>query len=188
MIGPQLVLATTNPGKLGEWRDLLEPLGIAIDVPDALPDVPEDTGSVAGNALQKARAAASALGGTCLADDVGLAIEALDGRPGPELKHWAMDLGGWKAAQRRCGELAGSRAIYRCGLAVVGPSEAIEVLGEVPGVLVAPRGPGVGVENCFLADGASDVLSRLEGDERSRFHHRERALRLLLEQAGSQAP
>ena len=87
-IGPKLVIATHNEGKLREIRDLLAPYGIEclgaaeLDLPE-----PEETGNTfVDNAELKAREAADLSGLPCLADDSGLSVDALQGRPG--IAHW----------------------------------------------------------------------------------------------------
>ena len=87
-IGPKLVIATHNPGKLREIRELLAPLGIdcvgaaELDLPE-----PEEIGnSFADNADLKAREAADLSGLPALADDSGLCVDALHGLPGHLLR------------------------------------------------------------------------------------------------------
>lgn len=92
---PELVLATQNPGKLGELRDLLAPIGWSVlglgDVGEPPPE-PEETGSTfAENAAIKALAYAAHTGRLCLADDSGLAVDALGGAPGVISSHYAFD-------------------------------------------------------------------------------------------------
>ncbi|MEA5612375.1 REP-associated tyrosine transposase [Nodularia spumigena] len=92
----ELVLATQNPGKIAELRDLLAPVGLAVlglddlglgDLPE-----PEETGQTfEANATIKALAYARISGRLCLADDSGLEVDALDGRPGVVSSHFAFD-------------------------------------------------------------------------------------------------
>src|SRR4029079_4110148 len=90
-IGGRLVIATPNPGKLREMRELLSPHGMEA-VPAGELDLtePEETGtSFAANAEIKARAAAAASGLPAFADDSGLAVDALGGDPGIYSARWA---------------------------------------------------------------------------------------------------
>lgn len=92
---PELVLATQNPGKIAELRDLLAPAGYTVlglaDVGE-LPPEPEETGETfEENATIKAVAYAEATGRLCLADDSGLEVDALGGRPGVISSHFAWD-------------------------------------------------------------------------------------------------
>ncbi|MGB3555558.1 MAG: non-canonical purine NTP pyrophosphatase, partial [Jannaschia sp.] len=90
-LGDTLLVATHNAGKLEEIAALLAPLGIAcrsnadLDLPE--PEETEDT--FLGNARIKARAAVAATGLPALADDSGIEIDALDGRPGVHTADWA---------------------------------------------------------------------------------------------------
>jgi non-canonical purine NTP pyrophosphatase (RdgB/HAM1 family) len=96
---PEIVLATQNPGKIAELRDLLAPAGftvlglqeLAAEL-GGIPAEPEETGSTfAENASIKALAYAEATGRLCLADDSGLEVDALGGRPGVISSHFAFD-------------------------------------------------------------------------------------------------
>src|SRR6188474_1866193 len=87
----KLVIATHNPGKLAEMRDLLAPYGIdAVSAGELGLGEPEATGtSFRANARIKAEAAAQATKLPAFADDSGLAVEALDGAPGIHSARWA---------------------------------------------------------------------------------------------------
>ena len=90
-IAGRLVIATHNPGKLREMRELLMPYGIeAVAAGELSLAEPEETGtSFAENADIKARAAAAASGLPAFADDSGLVVDALDGDPGIYSARWA---------------------------------------------------------------------------------------------------
>jgi XTP/dITP diphosphohydrolase len=95
---PELVLATQNPGKIAELRDLLAPVGYTVlgltDLFPAgnLPEEPEETGTTfAENATIKARAYAALTARLCLADDSGLIVDALQGMPGVISSHYAFN-------------------------------------------------------------------------------------------------
>ncbi|MEC7512662.1 MAG: non-canonical purine NTP pyrophosphatase, partial [Pseudomonadota bacterium] len=89
--GSELIVASHNAGKISEIGDLLAPFGVASIGADALGlDEPEETGAdFIANAELKARAAALATGRPALADDSGLAVDALDGAPGIYSARWA---------------------------------------------------------------------------------------------------
>src|SRR5687767_11697695 len=132
-IGPQLVIATHNPGKLREIAELLEPLGLEclsaaeLDLPE-----PEESGvSFADNADLKAREAADLSGLPALADDSGLVVDALHGRPGIFSARWAEDADGkrdfaramervWREVEA-AGEDAGHDAHFACALSLARP-------------------------------------------------------------------
>src|SRR3954451_373905 len=87
----KLVIATHNPGKLVEMRELLEPFGVeAVSAGELGLPVPDETGHMfAENAAIKAHAAAKATGLPALSDDSGLCVDALDGAPGLFTADWA---------------------------------------------------------------------------------------------------
>ncbi len=87
----RLVIATHNSGKLREIRDLLTPFGVAVSSAGdhGLPEPVEDGNSFVANALIKSRAAARGTRLPALADDSGLAVDALAGRPGIHSARWA---------------------------------------------------------------------------------------------------
>jgi XTP/dITP diphosphohydrolase len=79
----RFVLATANPHKVTEMRAVLAPLGVdLLDRPHGVAEVDETEDSLEGNALLKARAVARATGLAAIADDTGLFVDALEGRPG----------------------------------------------------------------------------------------------------------
>jgi len=92
---PRIVIATQNPGKVREIATMLAPLdieGVALDDAGGPFDEPEEHGSTfLENATIKAKAYARTAGMLCLADDSGLVVDALDGRPGVISSHYAFD-------------------------------------------------------------------------------------------------
>ena len=102
----RVVIATHNPGKLREMRELLAPFGVeAVSAGElGLPE-PDETGTTfAENAAIKARAAAEASGLPALADDSGLCVDALDGAPGLFSARWAGAAKDFAAAMARVEE------------------------------------------------------------------------------------
>jgi XTP/dITP diphosphohydrolase len=89
----ELVFASTNPHKLRELREILGPLGVTLrgldELAPAVPEPEESAATLVGNARIKAVAYARALGRTCLADDSGLEVDALDGDPGVHSARYA---------------------------------------------------------------------------------------------------
>jgi XTP/dITP diphosphohydrolase len=175
---PRVVLATTNPDKVAEWRAIAPEVGW-VPRPD-LPE-PDETGATcAENALLKARATAEATGLPALGDDVGLFVDVWGGRPGVDLKPWALSLGGWGGARAALAGVAGARATYVCAVALAWPDGRARVVDGVVSGRVGPAdGHGPGVEPCFTPDGHAASLSRLAPDERAAAHHRHRAWALL---------
>ena len=187
-IGPKLVIATHNPGKLREIAELLKPLGIdcvgaeELDLPE-----PEEIGvSFADNADLKARAAADLSGFPALADDSGLCVDALHGRPGIFSARWAEDEAGkrdWMRAMKRVWEAveaegpdAGHDAHFACALAIAWPNDgqAETFEGRVDGTLVwPPRGDqGFGYDPMFVPVGHDLTFGEMEPAAKHRMSHR----------------
>jgi XTP/dITP diphosphohydrolase len=176
----QVVIATHNPGKLREMRELLSPYGVsAMSAADlGLPE-PEETGSTfVDNARIKAEAAAAVANLPAMADDSGLAVEALGGAPGIHSARWAGPDKDFPRAMRLIHEklaTAGAlnpdrrRAAFVSALALAWPDGAIEcVEGRVEGTLVwPPRGTkGFGYDPMFLPDGHDRTFGEMDADEK----------------------
>ena len=163
----QLVIATHNPGKLAEMRELLSPHGVtAISATDLNLAEPEETGdNFAANARIKAVAAATVAKLPAFADDSGLVVEALDGAPGIYSARWAGPSKDFNSAMTRIERLlaergarepAQRRAHFVSALCVAWPDGHLEeVEARVDGTLVwPPRGDaGFGYDPTFLPDG-----------------------------------
>ena len=155
-IAGRLVIATHNPGKLAEMRELLAPYGIdAISAGElGLPE-PDETGmSFGDNARIKAQAAAQATGLLAFADDSGLVVEALDGAPGIHSARWAgpeknfrraMETIWVKLYERGAKTPARRKAHFVSALCVAWPDGHVEDFeARVDGTLVwPPRGKGL---------------------------------------------
>jgi len=194
-IGPKLVIATHNGGKLREIRELLAPFGIEcvgaaeLDLPE-----PEETGvTFVDNAELKARASADLSGLPALADDSGLAVDALHGRPGIHSARWAEDEAGnrdfGKAMERvwteveAAGPEGGRDAHFVCALSLAWPDGSIESFeGKVHGTLVwPPRGTnGFGYDAMFVANGDTRTFGELDPAEKHAVSHRAEAFRRLV--------
>ena len=191
-----LCLATTNRGKLAELRALLADLPISIlSLAEALPGKPqavEDGATLLDNAFIKARAAASATVMVTLAEDAGLAVDALGGRPGVRSARFAGE--GATDAENNAALLKaleevedGQRAArFRCVMVLIDPwaeGEAREIVveGRCEGVIArAPRGGGgFGYDPLFLVDGFGQTMAELGDDEKNRISHRARAIAAL---------
>jgi XTP/dITP diphosphohydrolase len=195
----RLVVATHNPGKLWELRQLLEPHGVdAVSAGDLGVPEPEETETTfGGNALLKARAAAAATGLPSFADDSGLCVAALGGAPGVYSARWGGEMRDFAAAIRRVERELGERgaappfaAHFVCALAVAWPDGHVEQFeGRVDGVLVfPPRGEkGFGYDPIFLPDGLERTFGEmmsaekhaLPGDGSRALSHRARAFQAL---------
>jgi XTP/dITP diphosphohydrolase len=158
------------------------------------PDVEETGSTYLENALLKARAGAAALGEPALADDSGIEVNALGGRPGPRSARFA----GEDATDRQnLDELiramkgvpgSGRIARYRC-LAVLAFPDGREVHAEgiCEGTLVGkPRGThGFGYDPIFVPEGWDETMAELADEEKDRISHRGRAFRALGETLAS---
>lgn len=188
--GP-LVIATHNAGKLREIRALLAPHGMeclsagALGLPE-----PAETGTTfIDNALIKARAAASAAQLPALADDSGLSVAALDGRPGVYTADWAerqwfegepgrdwyMAMGKVEGMLAERGPGADRSAWFSCVLAIAWPEgEEVAYEGRVDGILAwPPRGTmGFGFDPVFVPLGGTLTFAELQPEEKHRISHR----------------
>lgn len=177
--GTRLVVATHNAGKLAEFRDLLGPHGIDLVSAAALglPE-PAETGTLyAENAAIKARAATEATGLPAIADDSGLAIDALDGAPGLFTADWAGQPRDFAAAMARVDReltlrgvaTTGARARFVSALALTFPDGSEQIFeGRVFGTLVwPPRGTkGFGYDPLFLPDGETLTFGEMSAMEK----------------------
>jgi XTP/dITP diphosphohydrolase len=181
----KLVLATRNPHKVRELATLLAPHEIAPLPADV--ELPPETGDTfSANALIKAHAAARATGHTAIADDSGIAAEALGGAPGVRSARYA---GEDATDEENLAKLlreapAGSRVAYVCALAYVDPAGGAEhvVEGRCEGTLAhEPRGGGgFGYDPAFVpAEHADRTMAELSDAEKGAISHRGRAAREL---------
>lgn len=192
-IGPRLVAATHNKGKLAELDDLLKPHGIVVTPAAALglPEPPETGHMFSENAAIKAHAAARATGLPALSDDSGLCVDALFGAPGIFTADWAEKPDGsgrdWMRAMGRVenelqkrGAADPSRRTARFVSAlVVAWPDGEEALFEasVEGILTwPPRGEaGFGYDPMFMPEGETRTFAEMSREEKHRFSHRARA-------------
>ena len=180
LIKGRLVIATHNPGKLAEMRELLAPHGVeAVSAGDLGLAEPEETGdSFVANARIKASAAAKAAALPAFADDSGIVVDALDGAPGIYSARWAGENKDFTAAMSRIERLLQERgatqeqrrsAHFVSALCVAWPDGHLEeVEARVDGVLVwPPRGTaGFGYDPMFLPDGHSRTFGEMSSIEK----------------------
>ena len=176
----RLVIATHNPGKLAEMRELLAPYGIdAISAGELdLPEPDEDGMSFRDNARIKAEAAALATGLPAFADDSGLVVDALDGAPGIHSARWAgpeknfrraMETIEVKLYERGATAPEKRKAHFVSALCVAWPDGHVEDFeAQVDGTLVwPPRGDkGFGYDPMFLPDGHARTFGEMSSDEK----------------------
>jgi XTP/dITP diphosphohydrolase len=188
---PRVVVATRNPGKVAELRRILEPYDVdLVDLgafPDA-PDVAETGDSFAANALLKARAVAEATGLVAVADDSGLAVDALNGMPGIFSARWSGRHGDDEAnLQLVLAQLSdipddrrGAAFICAAAAAVPGGGELV-VEGRMSGSLIrAPRGSnGFGYDPVFVPVDDDRTTAEMSAADKDAISHRGRAFRAL---------
>lgn len=179
LTGP-LVIATHNPGKLAEMRELLAPYGIKAQSAGELKLAePEESGTTfAENARIKAVAAMKATGKIAFADDSGLVVDALDGEPGIHSARWAGPDKDFRFAMNRIQTLliergatspAQRRAHFVAALCVAWPDGHLEEFeGRVDGAAVwPPRGDaGFGYDPLFLPDGHERTFGQMSALEK----------------------
>jgi len=175
-----LVIATHNPGKLAEMRELLAPYGITVKSAGELNLVePDENGMTFGeNARIKAGAAARAARLPALADDSGLAVQALDGAPGIHSARWAgpdrdfgraMETIEQQLRARDATTPAQRRADFISALCLAWPDGHTEEFeARVAGTLVwPPRGTsGFGYDPMFLPDGQQRTFGEMSSEEK----------------------
>jgi XTP/dITP diphosphohydrolase len=176
----RLVIATHNPGKLTEMRELLGRYGVeAVSAGElGLPEPVETGTSFRANAHIKAAAAAAAAHMPAFADDSGLVVDALDGEPGIHSARWAGPDKDFAGAMRRIDELLRSKgaalppqrtAHFVSALCVAWPDgHAEEFEGRIDGTVVwPPRGEkGFGYDPMFLPDGFALTFGEMTSDEK----------------------
>ena len=200
----RLVIATHNAGKLREISALLAPYGLeCVSAGDlGLPE-PEETGTTfIENALLKARAAAEAANLPALADDSGLSVDALGGRPGVYTADWAerqwfeghpgrdwyMAMGKVEGMLQEIGPQAERAAQFNCVLAIAWPDgESAVYEGVLRGSLVwPPRGKrGFGYDPVFVPNGHKETFGEMDPEAKHAIRHRADAFaKLVAEQFG----
>ncbi len=190
-LGGKLVIATHNAGKLKEIAALLAPHGVECISAGALglPEPAETGKTFVENALIKARAAAEASQIPALADDSGLCVDALGGRPGvytadwaerqwfegPSGRDWYMAMGKVEGMLCDMGADVDRSAHFACVLAIAWPDgESAVYEGRVEGSLTwPPRGElGFGYDPVFVAAGSAQTFAEIDPEEKHRISHR----------------
>ena len=199
-----LVIATHNAGKLKEISALLEPRGMkclsagSLGLPE-----PAETGTTfVQNAMLKARAAAEASGIVALADDSGLSVAALGGRPGVYTADWAerqwfegdpgrdwyMAMGKVEGLLQEQGADVDRSCAFHCVLALAWPDGEHAVYeGTAPGRLTwPPRGKlGFGYDPVFVPEGSEQTFAEIDPADKHAISHRADAFaKLVAEQFG----
>ncbi len=190
----RLLLATRNPGKLAELARILAVRAPRLEVVglDAVPpfeEAPETGATFAENALIKARVALAHTGLHTVADDSGLAVDALNGMPGVLSARWAGkckdDEANLRLVLEQLADTPDERlgATFICAAALITPDGAETVVeGRMAGRLVRePKGHnGFGYDPIFVPDGYDVTSGQLPPAEKDEISHRGKALRALV--------
>ncbi len=181
----RVLIASTNPGKVAEYRALFDGAAVGVcsaaDV-GALPPVNESGATYAENARAKACAWAAAWGGWALADDSGLEVAALAGRPGIHSSRVAgpsaadIDRNAWLLAELGRAPDADRTAVFRCAIAIAGPDGRVEFEVEAAcrgQIIDRPRGAaGFGYDPHFLLAGIGRTMAELDPAAKNALSHR----------------
>ena len=181
-----LVLATKNNGKISEFRELFNHSDVEIKTLDdfgPIPPVIEDGDTFEENAVKKARFTARVLGIPALADDSGLAVEALGGAPGVYSSRYAGENADDESNNRKLlKEMNGVEdraARFMCVLAIAVPrGPALIYEGACEGTIVeTPKGEqGFGYDPLFYYPPLGKTFAQLTGEEKNRISHRGKAI------------
>lgn len=195
----KLVLATNNRGKIAEIKNILSGLGVDILTLADFPNIvmPPETGAgFRENALAKARHVSDQTGQFALADDSGLEVDALGGRPGVYSARYAGQGATDKDNYARLlEEMKGvpfekRTARFRCAIALAGPSGEESVFeGALDGLITdEPRGDrGFGYDPVFYIPALARTAAELAPQEKNEISHRGAALRKFKEHIKSRA-
>lgn len=189
MTRPRLVCASANPDKVAEIEAILGDLVDLAPRPAGVPDVVEDADTLLGNARLKAVAIATATGEAAIADDTGLEVDALDGRPGVRTARFAGDHATY--ADNRAALLAAldgvtdRRARFRTVAMIVWPDgQELAAEGVCEGTIApAEQGErGFGYDSVFVpVDGDGGTFAEMSEDAKHAISHRGRAFIALLD-------
>jgi len=181
-----IVIASRNKGKKSEIQELLKNFPVKIKTLDEfgpVPEIEENGKTFEENAYKKASFIAGILGVPALADDSGLVVEALDGRPGV---HSARYAGEHATDRQRClkllGEMEGRanrRAAFECVLSVAVPSgAALTYAGRCEGFIAhrAAGSGGFGYDPVFFYPSTGKTFAEMTAEEKNSVSHRGRAL------------
>lgn len=185
----ELIFATNNLHKLTEVQSLigdtftlksLEQIGCTEDIPETEP-------TLEGNALLKAQYIFNTYGKNCFADDTGLEIDSLDGRPGVFSARYGTDGHNFEAnIDKVLNELSGiknRKARFRTVIALILDGSVHYFEGIVNGVIITERKgiKGFGYDPVFLPDGYHATFAEMPLSEKNKISHRARAVNKLVE-------
>jgi XTP/dITP diphosphohydrolase len=193
-MSPRLVLATRNRHKVEEVRRIIAAAGYDVEIASldayrGVPDVPETGATFVENALLKARTVSDITKEPVIADDSGLAVDALNGMPGVLSARWAGRYGddrtNLELLLAQLADVPDDRrgAAFVCAAAIAFPDGRQRFVERtVRGHLVrAPRGThGFGYDPIFVPGGETRTMAELDPDEKDAISHRGKAFRELM--------
>ncbi|MEC1627292.1 XTP/dITP diphosphatase [Bacillus mojavensis] len=191
IIMKEAIIATHNPGKVKEFKEILEPRGYEVKslAEIGFTEETEETGhTFEENAILKAEAVAKAVNKMVIADDSGLSVDNLGGRPGVYSARYAGEQKDDQAnIDKVLSELKGIEkeqrtARFRCALAVSIPGEETKTVeGHVEGYIAEePKGEyGFGYDPIFIVKDKDKTMAELTSDEKNKISHRADALKKL---------
>ena len=183
----KLVVATGNPGKLEEIQEYLVDLPWQLELKPAEIDVEETGTTFIANARIKAAEVAKALGKWAIADDSGLAVDALDGAPGLySARYGKTDEDRINRLLRELGDTDNRLAKFICAIAIADPDGKIilETEGICPGeILYSPRGDGgFGYDPIFYVPSQQQTFAEMSPETKAKISHRGVAFAQLMPQ------
>lgn len=187
----KIIFASHNKGKISEIKEILSPLGIDVLSGEdlELPDVEETGKTFEENAYIKALAAAKKQNIPCFADDSGLCVDAMGGRPGVYTARYAPNRDFDKGMDKLLGELAetksGNRsAHFSCVIVLAYPDGKYKSFeGRVDGSIAAQKSghAGFGYDPIFIPTGFTRSFAEFNSDEKNKISHRGRALQKFIQ-------
>ncbi|MCE1154626.1 MAG: non-canonical purine NTP diphosphatase [Bacteroidales bacterium] len=185
----KLVFATNNRHKLEEVGDVLK--GhleiLSLKEINCFDDIPETADTLEGNALLKAQHIFENYGYDCFADDTGLEVEALDGRPGVYSARYAgEDQNAARNMEKLLGELDGKlnrRARFRTVVALIEGAKVSYFEGKIEGTIIEQKrgSAGFGYDPVFVPDGYSQTFAELCIEIKNKISHRALAIQELIQ-------
>ena len=185
---PRLVFATRNPGKVKEIAQLLDGhlTVVGLDEGGCHGDVPETADTIEGNAIQKAEYVKTHYGVDCFADDTGLEVNALNGRPGV---HTARYGGPEKDANANMDKLLAALvdqpdrgARFKTVIALTTVEGTLSFEGICQGSIALQRSgaDGFGYDPIFVPEGGTATFAEMEAADKNRISHRGKAVRAMV--------
>lgn len=182
-----IVFATNNKNKLQEIRDIVGGECNILSLSDigCHDDIPETSPTLEGNALQKARWVKDKYGCDCFADDTGLEVEALGGRPGVYSARYAGEnCNSENNIDKLLAELKGERnrkARFRTVIALLAGGKTVEFEGRIEGNIATERHGegGFGYDKVFVPENSDRTFAEMQPFEKNRISHRAEATKKL---------